>query len=72
MAAGFGNWFRECCTAAGLPHCSAHGPAARRLAEAGCTAHQIAAVTGHKTLKDVERYTPRPSKNAAPAPRSQH
>lgn len=59
-AAGFGNWFRECCTSAGLPHCSAHGlrhAAARRLAEAGCTAHQIAAVTGHKTLKDVERYT---------------
>ena len=38
-AAGFGNWFREQCTAAGLPHCSAHGlrkAAARRLAEAGC------------------------------------
>jgi integrase len=23
--AGFGNWFRERCNAAGLPHCSAHG-----------------------------------------------
>ena len=23
--AGFGNWFRECCNDAGLPHCSAHG-----------------------------------------------
>ncbi len=32
--AGFGNWFREQCNAAGLPHCSAHGlrkAAARRL-----------------------------------------
>jgi integrase len=59
-AAGFGNWFRECCEQAGLPNCSAHGlrkAAARRLAEAGCSAHQIAAVTGHKTLKEVERYT---------------
>ena len=59
-AAGFGNWFRECCDAAGLPHCSAHGlrkAQARRLAEAGCSAHEIAAITGHKTLKEVQRYT---------------
>jgi hypothetical protein len=27
------------------------------LAEAGCSAHEIAAITGHKTLKEVERYT---------------
>src|SRR5262249_9445449 len=31
--------------------------AARRLAEAGCSAHEIMAVTGHKTLSEVERYT---------------
>ena len=31
--------------------------AARRLAEAGCTVHEIAAITGHTTLKEVERYT---------------
>jgi hypothetical protein len=31
--------------------------AARRLAEAGCTALQIAAITGHRTLKEVSRYT---------------
>ena len=39
-AAGFGNWFREVCNEAGLPHCTAHGlrnAAARRLAEAGAT-----------------------------------
>jgi integrase len=58
--AGFGNWFRDICNAAGLPHCSAHGlrkAAARRLAEAGCTPHQIAAWTGHESLREVERYT---------------
>jgi integrase len=58
--AGFGNWFREQCNAAGLPHCSFHGlrkAAARRLAEHGCTSHEIAAITGHATLKEVERYT---------------
>jgi integrase len=41
-------------------HCSAHGlrkAAARRLAEEGCSAHEIAAWTGHLTLKEVERYT---------------
>lgn len=27
------------------------------LAEAGATTHQIAAWTGHQTLKEVERYT---------------
>jgi integrase len=58
--AGFGNWFRERCDEAGLPHCSAHGlrkAAARRLAEAGCTTHEIAAITGHASLREIERYT---------------
>jgi len=31
--------------------------AARLLAEAGCTTHEIMAITGHKTLAEVERYT---------------
>ena len=30
--------------------------AARRLAEAGCTEKQIAAITGHTTLKEIARY----------------
>jgi integrase len=59
--AGFGNWFREACERAGLPKgCSAHGlrkAACRRLAEAGCSANVIAAISGHKTLKEVARYT---------------
>jgi len=44
----------------GLPGLNVHGlrkAAARRLAEAGCTPHQIAAVTGHRTLAMVELYT---------------
>jgi integrase len=60
-AAGFGNWFREKCDLAKVPaHCSAHGlrkAAARRLAEAGHTAHQIMAITGHTSLSEVQRYT---------------
>ena len=58
--AGFGNWFRDRCNEAGLAHCSAHGlrkAASRRLADAGASIHQIAAITGHKSLKEVERYT---------------
>ena len=64
--AGFGNWFREQCRLAGLPkECSAHGirkAVARRLAEAGCTPHQIMSITGHKTLKEVDRYTAQASR----------
>ncbi len=59
-AAGFGNRFRKWCNEAGLPACSAHGLrklCAARMAEAGCTPHEIAAVTGHRTLKEVTRYT---------------
>jgi integrase len=59
-AAGLGNAMREWCDAAGLPECSSHGlrkACARRLAEAGATPHMIQAVTGHKTLAEVERYT---------------
>lgn len=58
--AGFGNWFRERCNEAGLPHCSAHGlrkAAARRLAEAGASNQEIKSVTGHKSDVEVARYT---------------
>ena len=59
--AGFGNWFRDRCDEAGLPkECAAHGlrkAACRRLAEAGCSANVIAAISGHTTLREVERYT---------------
>jgi integrase len=48
----------------GKPACplglSAHGlrkAMCRRLAEAGCSTKQIQAISGHATLKEVERYT---------------
>jgi integrase len=57
----FSDQFRVWCEDAGLPRrCVFHGlrkAAARRLAEAGCTAHEIAAMTGHKSLREVEHYT---------------
>ena len=59
-SAGFGNWFRRMCRKAGLPHCSLHGlrkAACRRLAEAGCSANEIASISGHVSLREVERYT---------------
>lgn len=68
-ANGFGNWFRDRCDEVGEPdeqgvpplrHCSAHGlrkAAATRLADNGASAHEIMAITGHKTMKEVERYT---------------
>lgn len=59
--AGYGNWMADNIEKAGLPDkCVTHGirkAAARRLAECGCTSHQIASITGHKTLGEVERYT---------------
>ena len=58
---GFGNFMADKIAAAGLPdRCVTHGlrkAAARRLAEAGCSANEIAAITGHTTLAEVSRYT---------------
>jgi integrase len=59
-APGFGNWFHGLCKQAGCPDVSAHGlrkAAARRLAEIGCSANQIASITGHASLSEVQRYT---------------
>jgi integrase len=58
---GFGNFMADKIARAGLPdRCVTHGlrkAAARRLAEAGCTANEIAAITGHTTRQEVSRYT---------------
>ena len=58
---GFGNYMADKISQAGLPdRCVTHGlrkAAARRLAEAGCTANEIASITGHATLQEVSRYT---------------
>jgi len=59
-AAGLGNLMQRWTEEAKLPQCSAHGlrkACARRLVEAGATAHEIGAVTGHKSLALVQRYT---------------
>ncbi|WP_294929282.1 tyrosine-type recombinase/integrase [uncultured Paracoccus sp.] len=59
--AGFTNWFRAVTREAGLPDkLSPHGlrkATCRRLAEAGCTPHEIMAISGHKSLAEVTRYT---------------
>jgi integrase len=58
--AGFGNWFRERCNEAGLPHCTSHGlrkAAATVAAENGATAHELMSIFGWLTLKEAERYT---------------
>jgi len=57
----FSETFREWCNAAELPkRCTAHGlrkAACRRLAEAGCSANEIASISGHASLDEVARYT---------------
>jgi integrase len=58
-ASGFGNWFRDRCNEAGLKHCSFHGlrkAAATRLIDAGCDVVEAAAITGHASLKELQKY----------------
>ena len=38
-------------------HTGSGKAACRRLAELGCSANEIASISGHKTLKEVARYT---------------
>ncbi len=59
--AGFTNWFHDLRKRAGLlaglrPH-GLRKAFCRIAAEAGWTPHQIAAISGHTTLKEVMRYT---------------
>jgi integrase len=57
----FGQFVSNAMRMAGLSNvCVPHGlrkAAARRLAEVGCSPHEIMSLTGHKTLAEVERYT---------------
>jgi integrase len=74
-AASLGNEFREWVKRARLPdQLSLHGlrkGAARRLAEAGCSAHEIASITGHKTLSESSAIAATPTANGSrdPPPR---
>ena len=58
---GFSNFMADTIGEAGLPErCVTHGlrkAAARRLAETGCSSKEIAAITGHRTLAEIERAT---------------
>lgn len=58
---GFTNWFHDMVREAGLPDkLSPHGlrkATCRRLVEAGCTPHEIMAISGHRSLAEVTRYT---------------
>ena len=57
----FNAWFRKQVAAAGLPDtCVPHGlrkASCVTMAESDCTPHEIMSVSGHRTLKEVERYT---------------
>src|SRR6516165_2998722 len=57
----FNTAFREWCDEAGLPQsCKPHGlrkAACRIMAESDCTVHEIKSISGHRTLREVERYT---------------
>ena len=59
--AGFTNWFHDLRTRAALPNgLTPHGlrkAFCRVAAEAGLTPHEIMAISGHTTLKEVTRYT---------------
>jgi integrase len=59
-AKAFGKWFTKQCERIGLKGLSPHGlrkAACRRLAEAGCSANEIASISGHRSLNEVARYT---------------
>lgn len=62
-AKGAASWFSERAQMAGLPQGrTSHGLRKSRMilhAERGANIHQIAAWSGHETLKEIERYTKR-------------
>lgn len=55
----FGNFFRNACDKASLPHCSGHGlrsAGASLAAENGATAKQLMAIFGWSDMKHAEQY----------------
>ncbi|WP_126974664.1 tyrosine-type recombinase/integrase [Frigidibacter oleivorans] len=56
----FGNWFKDQCKDAGLPHCSSHGlrkGQATRIAEEGGTELEVMSFLAHATPKEGATYT---------------
>ncbi|MEP9371176.1 tyrosine-type recombinase/integrase [Mesorhizobium sp. KR1-2] len=73
---GFTNWIIDASRNAGLPdQSSPHGvrkAACRMLAEAGCSALEIMAITGHRDIKEIELYCAPPIRRRGlrmPSPR---
>jgi integrase len=60
VAGAFNDIFRRWCDEAGIPkRFKPHGlrkAACRRLAELGCSANQIMAISGHRSLSEAEKY----------------
>ena len=59
---GFGNWFKDRCREAALPHCTAHGlrkAGATIAADNGATEHQLMAIYGWESPKQAALYTRR-------------
>lgn len=57
---GFQQWYAKKARQAGLENRTGHGmrkSMGKRLAEAGCTPHQIAAITGHRSHSEILNYT---------------
>jgi integrase len=56
----FGNWFKDACIAAGLPHCNGHGlrkATLRRMAELGLTNIAMKGVSGQERDETLAIYT---------------
>lgn len=66
-AKGFQTWFGEKCKAAGLPDkCRGHGlrsAGCHEIAEAGASAIELMAISGHKTLAEAQKYIAGANKN---------
>src|SRR5262249_10668830 len=63
------GWFRRQCDLAGLSRCSAHGlrkAASRRFAEHGFSDREIMSWTGHRSHREVGRYTRRRAEEGSP------
>jgi integrase len=62
----FGNWFKDQCKAAGLPHCSAHGlrkGQATRIANAGGSELEIMSFLAHASPKEGATYVKKASRS---------
>jgi integrase len=67
----FNSAFRKWCDEAGLPECcTPHGlrkGKSRIMAESNCTAPQMMGVTGHRSLKEVQKYIDKFNRETAAA-----